>query len=202
MKTFKQFQEAIALAPLAIPASKLIGAGLVATGLTGMVLQSRKKKAEKEDLLGAVRKKQSEIQQDVANKETLEKNKEFQKKEKDRGKYVRRKQKPENQFYGEAAAVLAAPAITNKVISTGAALWGMYNTINKSKWNDLEHTKRGRPKDTNPVVDQYTSKDVIRMRKNREKARKLKNKENLKKTIEDLYGPIPEQFNWREKFKA
>ena len=44
MKTFKEFQEAIALAPLAIPTSKLIGAGLAATGLTGMVLQSRKKK--------------------------------------------------------------------------------------------------------------------------------------------------------------
>ena len=46
MKTFKQFQEAIALAaPLAIPAaSKLIGAGLAATGLTGMILQSKNKK--------------------------------------------------------------------------------------------------------------------------------------------------------------
>tara|TARA_Y100000768_G_C23445568_1_gene436847 strand:+ start:40 stop:459 length:420 start_codon:yes stop_codon:yes gene_type:complete len=44
MKTFKQFQEAIALAPLAIPVSKLVGAGLAATGLTGMVLQSKKKK--------------------------------------------------------------------------------------------------------------------------------------------------------------
>ena len=44
MKTFKEFQEAIALAPLAIPTSKLIGAGLAVTGLTGMVLQSRKKK--------------------------------------------------------------------------------------------------------------------------------------------------------------
>ena len=44
MKTFKEFQEAIALAPLAIPTSKLIGAGLAATGLTGMVLQSRKKR--------------------------------------------------------------------------------------------------------------------------------------------------------------
>ena len=45
-------------------------------------------------------------------------------------------------------------------------------------------------------VDEYTSKDVIRMRKNREKARKAKNKEKLRKTIEDLYGPIPEHVNW------
>ena len=97
--------EAIALAPLAIPASKLIGAGLAATGLTGMVLQSRKKKAEKEDLLGAIRKKQDEIQQDVANQETLDKNKEFQKKEKSRGNYLPRKRKPENEFYGEGASI-------------------------------------------------------------------------------------------------
>ena len=45
-------------------------------------------------------------------------------------------------------------------------------------------------------VDEYTSKDVIRMRKNREKSRKAKNKEKLRKTIEDLYGPIPEHVNW------
>ena len=50
MKTFKQFQEAIALAPLAIPASKLIGAGLAATGLTGMILQSKKKKSKEDGL--------------------------------------------------------------------------------------------------------------------------------------------------------
>ena len=50
MKTFKQFQEAIALAPLAIPASKMIGAGLAATGLTGMVLQSKKKKSKEDGL--------------------------------------------------------------------------------------------------------------------------------------------------------
>ena len=50
MKTFKQFQEAIALAPLAIPASKLFGAGLAATGLTGIVLQSKKKKSKEDGL--------------------------------------------------------------------------------------------------------------------------------------------------------
>ena len=101
MKSFKQFQEAIALAPLAIPASKLIGAGLVATGLTGMVLQSRKKKEEKEDLLGAVRKKQDEIQQDVANKETLKQNEKHINKDKQKGKHVIRKKRPENEFAGD-----------------------------------------------------------------------------------------------------
>jgi len=192
--------EAIALAPLVIPTSKLIGAGLAATGLTGMVLQSRKKKAEKEDLLGAVRKKQAEIQQDVANKETLEKNKEFQKKEKDRGKYVRRKQKPENQFVGEAA-VLAAPAIANKVISTGAALWGMYNTINNNQGpgiKDGSGTQKGGVWDSLPK-GRTTNKNLKGIAN---EVRKKMNKDKLKKTIEDLYGPIPEHVSWREKFKA
>ena len=131
--------EAIALAPLAIPASKLIGAGLAATGLTGMVLQSRKKKAKKEDLLGVVRKKQDEIQQDVANKETLEKNKEFQKKEKDRGKYVRRKQKPENQFVGEdAVAVDTSPRLKDIIEDAppGAKYERMVKHIKKSYKKD------------------------------------------------------------------
>ena len=66
-------------------------------------------------------------------------------------------------------------------------------------WDSLpSHTGK---KELDPV-DQYTSKDVIRMRKNREKARKVKNKEKLKKTIEDLYGPIPEHVNWREELKG
>ena len=45
MKTYKQFvAEAVPLlaAPLAIPAGKAIGAGLAATGLTGMIMQARK----------------------------------------------------------------------------------------------------------------------------------------------------------------
>ena len=101
MKNFNQFQEAAALA---IPAAGLVSkfilpaAATTATiiGGVGTYLQSRKKKEKEEDLLGTVRKKQDEIQQDVANKETLEKNKDFQNKEKSRGKYVIRK--PENQF--------------------------------------------------------------------------------------------------------
>ena len=43
MKTYKQFvTEVVALAPLAIPVGKAIGAGLAATGLTGMIMQARK----------------------------------------------------------------------------------------------------------------------------------------------------------------
>ena len=73
-------------------------------------------------------------------------------------------------------------------------------------WDSLpSHTGK---KELDPV-DQYTSKDVIRMRKNRAKAkeekelkRKEANKEKLKRTIEDLYGPIPEHVNWREELKC
>ena len=36
----------------------------------------------------------------------------------------------------------------------------------------------------------------------KEEARKKSNKEHLKKTIEDLYGSIPEQSNWREELKC
>ena len=45
MKTYKQFvAEALPLiaAPLAVPVGKAIGAGLAATGLTGMIMQARK----------------------------------------------------------------------------------------------------------------------------------------------------------------
>lgn len=44
MKTYKEFMsEAVPLlAPLAIPATKAIGAGLAATGLAGMIMQARK----------------------------------------------------------------------------------------------------------------------------------------------------------------
>ena len=201
--------EAIALAPLAIPASKLIGAGLAATGLTGMILQSRKKKEKEEDLLGAVRKKQSEIQQDVANKETIDKNKDFQKKEESRGKYLPRMRKPENQFYGEAAvAVATSPLWLPKVLPAAAALTGAVGTIMQTKkWNELTGPKRGRPVNLNPAPS--TNPDTIRMRKKRaeekakkEEVRKKSNKEHLKKTIEDLYGPIPEQSNWREELKC
>ena len=167
-------------------------------GAAGTYFQSRKKKEKEEDLLGAVRKKQAEIQQDVANQETLKRNQDFQDAETKRGKYVKRKQAPENKFVGEAAAVLAAPAIANKVISTGAALWGMYNTINNQGpgIKDGSGTKKGGVWDSLPKGKRSNLKGIAN------EVRKKMNKEKLKKTIEDLYGPIPEQFNWREKFKA
>ena len=200
LKSFKQFQEAAALA---IPAAGLVGkfalpAAATIVGGVGTYLQSRKKKEKEEDLLGAVRKKQAEIQQDVANQETLRRNKDFQDAETKRGKYVKRKQAPENKFVGEAAAVLAAPAIANKVISTGAALWGMYNTINNQGpgIKDGSGTKKGGVWDSLPKGKRSNLKGIAN------EVRKKMNKEKLKKTIEDLYGPIPEQFNWREKFKA
>ena len=197
MKTFNQFQESAASVTIK-QGSKLIPALMTGVGAVGTYLQSRKKKAEKEDLLGAVRKKQSEIQQDVANKEPLDKNKDFQKKEKGRGKYLPRMREPENKFVGEGAA-FAVPSITNKVISTGAALWGMYNTINNNQGpgiKDGSGTKKGGVWDSLPKGKRSNLKGIAN------EVRKKMNKDKLKKTIEDLYGPIPEHVSWREKFKA
>ena len=170
MKSFKQFQEAIALAPLAIPASKLIGAGLVATGLTGMVLQSRKKKEEKEDLLGAVRKKQDEIQQDVANKETLKQNEKHINKDKQKGKHVIRKKRPENEFAGDV--------INNQ----GPGLKPGSGTKPGGKWDKLPKGQQSNWNKGNTI--QGIAKQV----------KKQQNKAKLIKKIEDLYGPIPEEM--------
>ena len=104
----KNIREAVATAAAtsSLWGPKALGAIMTGVGAVGTYLQSKKKKAkEKEDLLGAVRKKQAEIQQDVANKETLEKNKDFQKKEKGRGEYLPRMREPENKFYGEGASI-------------------------------------------------------------------------------------------------
>ena len=75
------------------------------------------------------------------------------------------------------------------------------------KWKELTGPKRGRPVNLNPAPS--NNPDTIRMRKKRaeekakkEDVRKKSNKEHLKKTIEDLYGPIPEQSNWREELKC
>ena len=198
---------AVATSPLWGP--KALGAAMTGVGLIGTYLQSKKKKAEKEDLLGAIRKKQAEIQQDVANKETLEKNKDFQKKEKSRGKYLPRMREPENKFVGEAAVALStSPLWLPKVLPAAAALTGAAGTIMQTKkWKELTGPKRGRPVNLNPAPS--TNPDTIRMRKKRaeekakkEDVRKKSNKEHLKKTIEDLYGPIPEQSNWREELKC
>ena len=198
---------AVATSPLWGP--KALGAAMTGVGLIGTYLQSKKKKAEKEDLLGAIRKKQAEIQQDVANQETLEKNKDFQKKEKSRGKYLPRMREPENKFVKEAAVALStSPLWLPKVLPAAAALTGAAGTIMQTKkWKELTGPKRGRPVNLNPAPS--NNPDTIRMRKKRaeekakkEDVRKKSNKEHLKKTIEDLYGPIPEQSNWREELKC
>ncbi len=104
-------------------------------GAAGTYFQSRKKKEKEEDLLGAVRKKQAEIQQDVANKETLRRNQDFQDAEKKRGKYVKRKQAPENKFVGEAAvAVATSPLWLPKALVSIGAAGTLAQTIFKSDW--------------------------------------------------------------------
>ena len=108
-KKKKNVKEAVATAAATSPfwGPKALGLTMTGIGALGTYLQSRKKKEKKSDssLLDAVRKKQAEIQQDVANKETLEKNKDFQKKEKSRGKYLPRMREPENKFVGEGASI-------------------------------------------------------------------------------------------------
>ena len=212
----KNIREAVATAAAtsSLWGPKALGAIMTGVGAVGTYLQSKKKKAkEKEDLLGAVRKKQSEIETEVANKETLKQNEKFKKKEKERGEYVPRKRAPENEFHREGASIalnVGSKIPWGKVITGLAGAYGTIYQIDKRNkpgsgtkpggvWDSLP-SDTGK-KELDPV-DEYTSKDVIRMRKNREKARKVKNKEKLKKTIEDLYGPIPEHVNWREELKC
>ena len=185
MKTFKQFQEAIALAPLAIPASKLIGAGLAATGLTGMVLQSRKKKEEKEDLLGAVRKKQSEIQQDVANKETLKKNEKLINQDKQKGEHVIRKKAPENEFAGDVINN-QGPAIKPGSGTKKGGVWDKLPKGKSSNWSGNNLT--GIAKEVQKNQNKIKLKDFIK--------KKYGNKDQL------TGGTLPEHFKWRENLKA
>ena len=104
----KNIREAVATAAAtsSLWGPKALGAIMTGVGAVGTYLQSKKKKAkEKEDLLGSVRKKQSEIETEVANKETLKQNEKLIKKDEERGKYLPRRRKPEDQFYGEGASI-------------------------------------------------------------------------------------------------
>ena len=105
----KNIKEAVATAAATSPlwGPKALGLAMTGVGALGTYLQSRKKKEKKSDssLLDAVRKKQAEIQQDVANQETLKQNEKNTKKDEERGKYLPRKRKPENEFYGEGASI-------------------------------------------------------------------------------------------------
>ena len=135
----KNVKEAVATAAATSPlwGPKALGLAMTGVGALGTYLQSRKKKEKKSDssLLDAVRKKQAEIQQDVANKETLKQNQDFQDAEKKRGKYVKRKQEPENKFVGEAAvAVATSPLWLPKALVGIGAAGTLAQTIFKSDW--------------------------------------------------------------------
>ncbi len=138
-KKKKNVKEAVATAAATSPlwGPKALGLAMTGVGALGTYLQSRKKKEKKSDssLLDAVRKKQAEIQQDVANKETLKQNQDFQDAEKKRGKYVKRKQEPENKFVGEAAvAVATSPLWLPKALVGIGAAGTLAQTIFKSDW--------------------------------------------------------------------
>ncbi len=139
LKSFKQFQEAAALA---IPAAGLVGkfalpAAATIIGGVGTYLQSRKKKEKEEDLLGAVRKKQAEIQQDVANKETLKQNEKITKKDKERGEYLPRKRAPENEFAGELTNNQGAKITSTKK----GGVWDNLPKGQQSNWNKGNNIK-------------------------------------------------------------
>ena len=101
-------------------------------------------------------------------------------------KETRKKLKSFKQFQEGAAAVLAAPAIANKVISTGAALWGMYNTINNQGpgIKDGSGTKKGGVWDNLPK-GRSGNKNLTGIAK---EVMKKRNKDILKKYIKDKYG--------------
>ena len=168
MKTFNQFQEAAALA---IPAAGLVGkfalpAAATIVGGGGTYLQSRKKKEKEkeEDLLGAVRKKQAEIQQDVANKETLKQNEKLTKKDKERGEYLPRKRAPENEFAGELTNN-QGPGIKPGSGTTKGGVWDKLPKGQQSNWNKGNNI-------------QGIAKQV----------KKQQSKAKLKKLLKDKYG--------------
>ena len=136
-----------------------------------------------------------ELQGRIENTKNTLKPGEVRRYDKAKGKWVSNKEDVDE------AAALAVPGIANKVISTGAALWGMYNTINNNQGpgiKDGSGTQKGGVWDSLPK-GRTTNKNLKGIAN---EVRKKMNKDKLKKTIEDLYGPIPEHVSWREKFKA
>ena len=166
MKTFNQFQESAASVTIK-QGSKLIPALMTGVGAVGTYLQSKKKKAkEKEDLLGAVRKKQSEIETEVANKETLKQNEKLTKKDEERGKYLPRKRTPENEFAGELTNN-QGPGITS---TKKGGVWDKLpkgQSSNWSKGNNLtgiaKEVEKKRNKDIlkKYIKDKYGNKDKL-----------------------------------------
>ena len=105
-------------------------------------------------------------------------------------KETRKKLKSFKQFQEGAAAVLAAPAIANKVISTGAALWGMYNTINNQGpgIKDGSGTKKGGVWDNLPKGKSSNWSKGNNLTGIAKEVEKKRNIDILKKYIKDKYG--------------
>lgn len=105
-------------------------------------------------------------------------------------KDMRKKLKTFDEFQEAAAAVLAAPAIANKVISTGAALWGMYNTINNQGpgIKDGSGTKKGGVWDSLPKGKSSNWSKGNNLTGIAKEVEKKRNKDILKKYIKDKYG--------------
>ena len=74
-------------------------------------------------------------------------------------------------------------------------LIGKGSTKKGGVWDSLPSRKRGVPRNPDTILS--------KSRQKKEDERKARNKENLRKTIEDLYGPIPESVgtcsNWRKE---
>ena len=133
-------------------------------GAAGTYFQSRKKKEKEEDLLGAVRKKQAEIQQDVANKETLKKNEKLINQDKQKGEHVIRKKAPENEFAGDV--------INNQ----GPGIKPGSGTKKGGVWDKLPKGKQSNWNKGNTI--QGIAKEV----------KKQQSKAKLKKLLRDKYG--------------
>ena len=172
--------EAVATAAVTSPlwGPKALGLAMTGVGLIGTYLQSRKKKEEKEDLLGAVRKKQSEIQQDVANKETLKKNEKHINKDKQKGEHVIRKKRPENEFAGDVINN-QGPGIKPGSGTKKGGVWDKLPKGKSSNWSGNNLT--GIAKEVQKNQNKIKLKDFIK--------NKYGNKDQL------TGGTLPEHFN-------
>jgi len=82
-------------------------------------------------------------------------------------------------------------------LSTLVGASGIVHKVTNNQGPKITSTKKGGVWDS--LDKGATSKTPQQVSK--ELKRRL-NKDKLKKTIEDLYGPIPEHVNWREELKA
>ena len=176
LKTYNQFQEGVAAATIK-GGSKLIPALMTGIGAAGTYLQSRKKKEKEEDLLGAVRKKQAEIQQDAANKETLKKNEKLINQDKQKGEHVIRKKRPENEFAGDVINN-QGPAIKPGSGTKKGGVWDKLPKGKSSNWSGNNLT--GIAKEVQKNQNKIKLKDFIK--------KKYGNKDQL------TGGTLPEEM--------